>query len=31
MKEINFQKVLDNHNGKRSFQAFISDLDDILK
>jgi Domain of unknown function (DUF4276) len=31
MKEINFQKVLDNHNGERSFQAFISDLDDILK
>jgi Domain of unknown function (DUF4276) len=31
MKEIDFQKVLKNHNGERSFKAFISDLDDILK
>ena len=31
MKEIDFQKVLKNHKGERSFQAFISDLDDILK
>ena len=31
MKEINFQKVLNNHKGYRSFRAFISDLDEILK
>lgn len=31
MKEINFQKVLDNHKGDRSFQAFIAELDKVLK
>lgn len=31
MKEINFQKVLNNHKGDRSFQNFISELDEVLK
>ena len=31
MKEINFQKVLNNHKGDRSFQAFIAELDKVLK
>ena len=31
MKKINFQKVFDNHKGERSFQAFIEELDEILR
>ena len=31
MQEITFQKVFDNHKGERSFQAFIKELDGILK
>ena len=31
MQEIIFQKVFDNHKGERSFQAFIKELDGILK
>ena len=31
MQEISFQKVFDNHKGERSFQAFIKELDGILK
>ena len=31
MQAITFQKVFDNHKGERSFQAFIEELDGILK
>ena len=31
MQAITFQKLFDNHRGERSFQAFIKELDGILK
>jgi hypothetical protein len=30
MKKMDFQTIYDNHKGKRSFQSFINELDEIL-